>query len=498
MDQDVKRSVSVSNVGVFEVADLLVDVENFRLEPNPDQPSAIKAMLRRQRRKLVTLAEEILDSGGLSAGEFVWLAPDPRPEMAGKYIVCEGNRRVTALKLMNHPSLAEGTSWAKQFRELAERFEKNPITQVRAVLYDSVEAARPDVSRRHTNAQDGAGLEEWGPFAQDRSNKAENKRRTLSMVVLEHLAHGSAEAFAEQLGIEERTTNADRLLSTFSKTYSARFGMKLRGTLPHVDLGPDPELSEGLLLAILKASDVSVDSIKTEEMRSVKLAEIVEAVESSIRETRASHGDDDEVNGSAGGGSASDAGSPGGSGGEAGAAAGSGGTGGSSSTGGGGKRPRPTKDPLDRKTLARTGSSYDLRVKSSRLAALFNECRRINVDEMPNAAAMLLRVFVELSCEAYLVHHNVRPPDGKATWGARHITIEKKAKRILSLLDPKRDNPDLVDAWNGVADGGGFSHSVDEMHRAMHDLTTYLDPREIKVSWERWHPMLVEIHTSID
>lgn len=494
MDGRKTPKVSVANVGVFQVADLLVDEANFRLEPNPDQPSAIKAMLRRQGRKLVTLAEEILQSGGLSAGEFIWLAPDPRPEMSGKFVVCEGNRRITALKLMNHPGLAEGTSWAKRFRELAEKFAEEPITEVRAVLYDSVDAVRRDVSRRHTNAQDGAGLEAWDPFAQDRANKAEGTRRTLSMVVLEHLAHGSAEGFAEQLGIGERTTNADRLLSTFSKSFAPDFGIKLRSVAPHVDLGSDPELSEALLLAVLKASDVPVDQIKTEEMRTTRLRQIVDEAQLALKEARAERsdggGDGDAADGSADSSGSSKGEDKGGQGG--------GSEGGEAGSDKGGRRKGPTKDPLDRKTLARTGPTYDLRVKSTRLAALFNECRRVNVDEMPNAAAMLMRVFIELSCEAYLTHHGIRPPDGKPNWGARHITIEKKAKRILSRIDPSRDNPDLIDAWNGVNDGGGFSHSVDEMHRAMHDLSTYLDPRTIKVGWERWYPLLKEIHTSID
>lgn len=177
-----RAAVTVSDVKVFKVVDLLVDEDNFRLEPSPDQPAAIKSMLRRQGKKLVALAEDVLN--GLSQGEFVWVAPDPRPEFANKFVVCEGNRRVTALKILNEPALADGTEYSKRFRELGAEFRKARITQVRGVLYPSVDAARPDVYRRHTNDQDGKGLEAWDPFAQDRANKAQGKRRNLSMVVL--------------------------------------------------------------------------------------------------------------------------------------------------------------------------------------------------------------------------------------------------------------------------------------------------------------------------
>lgn len=497
MSQTATQKVHVTDVAVFQLADLLVDEANFRLEPNADQPTAIKSMLRRQGRKLVSLAEEILESGGLSAGEFIWLAPDPRPEMPGKYIVCEGNRRITALKLMNHPGLADGTSWSKRFRELADRFAENPITEVRAVLYPSLEAVRPDVYRRHTNAQDGAGLEAWDPFAQDRANKAAGQRRNLSMVVLEHLSHGSAEALAEQLGLQERTTNADRLLGTFSKNYAANFGMKLRGVVPHIDLGPDPEIAEALLLAILKASDVPVDKIKTEKMRADELERLIAEVRANFDELRrnedSSTSDEPSTDPSGDG----RTGKPGGS---HHVDGGDGPQGGERDREAKGKgRGRGTsKHPLDRKTLARLDAPHALKVKSPRLAGLYVECRRIQVDEMTNAAAMLLRVFVELSCEAYLEHHGVRPPDGKPNWSARNISLEKKAKRVLTRIDSKQEQPELNDARNGIAEGGQFSHSVNEMHRAMHDLNTYLDPRTVKASWDRWFPVLAAIHESID
>lgn len=489
------KKLEVADVGVFQLADLLVDEDNFRLEPSSDQPAAIKAMLRRQGRKLVSLGAEILDSGGLSAGEFIWLAPDLRPDHAGKYVVCEGNRRVTALKIMNHPSLADGTSWSNQFKELAERFSASPITEVRAVLYPSISAARGDVYRRHTNAQDGAGLEAWDPFAQDRANQAEGLRRTLSMVVLEHLSHSTAEAFAEQLGIRERTTNADRLLGTFSKSYAASFGIKLRGVEPYLELGPDPELSEAVLLAILKASDVAVDQIKTEKMRDDKLDEITTSVVATVEEQRRQgdqrRTDEEEAAGGAKGGGSSKGGSASKEGGGDPAEGGQGGAGSKRGRGG-------TKNPLDRKTLARTDANHTLKVKSSRLAGLYVECRRVNVEDMTNSAAMLMRVFLELSCEAYLTHHSVKPPENKPHWSARNISLEKKATRVLTFIDPRRDNPELGDAWSGLSEAGQFSHSVSEMHRAMHDLNTYLDPRTVKASWDRWFPVLAAIHESID
>lgn len=77
-----RASMNVDDVQVLNVVDLLVDEDNFRMEPNPDQPAALKAMVRRQGKKLIALAESLVHQRP-SRGEFIWVAPDPRPENKG-------------------------------------------------------------------------------------------------------------------------------------------------------------------------------------------------------------------------------------------------------------------------------------------------------------------------------------------------------------------------------------------------------------------------------
>lgn len=472
------RADELSDVVALNLVDLLVDEDNFRLEPNPDQPTALKAMLKRQGPKLVTLSESLLE--GMSRGEFIWAAPDPRPDHLGKFVVCEGNRRVTALKLMNEPALADGTTWAKRFKELGQRFSEAPISKVRAVLYPSVDVARPDVYRRHTNAQNGVGLEDWGPFAQDRANKSEGLRRTHSMVVLEHLTTSSIEGLAESLGLSERTTNADRLLSTFSKQYGAQTGIKIRVSRPYgIELGDEPEFNEELLWAILRASDVSVDAIKSEGQRTGLLGRIIEET------IRSSSGgpQDDEPEGQPPEDSErrrpppTDRDPP------------------EEQPREPGPSPRPRREPLTRKTLAPTDRSLTLRVIGPRLTGLYLECRTIDVSSRPNAAACLLRVFLELSCEAFLEHHKIRA-NNKSGWSAIGTSLDAKVRKVLAQLDHDEKLPELKDAWDGVSEDHSFRHSVRTLHRAMHDRHHVLDPTEIKMAWDRWHPLLAKIYAS--
>ncbi|EQD36950.1 Uknown, partial [mine drainage metagenome] len=84
---------------------LSVDLGNFRLGEYEDVRAVYQAMLDEQKEKLVNLATDILDNG-LSPAERLIVVPDE--DEPGHFIVCEGNRRLTAIRLMDDPRLAVG------------------------------------------------------------------------------------------------------------------------------------------------------------------------------------------------------------------------------------------------------------------------------------------------------------------------------------------------------------------------------------------------------
>lgn len=140
----------MEEIRYFELSELKVDQNNFRLGSFKSQRDAIRAMLTRHKSKLLPLAKDILEVG-LSPGEPIWVAPDP--EIPGKYIVMEGNRRITALKVMNSPALADGTTASDAFRKLGKEFLTKPRREIRATVFESIEAAKPWVERRHLNCR---------------------------------------------------------------------------------------------------------------------------------------------------------------------------------------------------------------------------------------------------------------------------------------------------------------------------------------------------------
>ena len=103
----------------IELDKLLVNAENYRFEPVKDQHEAMITMLRSQNNKIIKLARDIAERG---------LNPTRRLQVKGtlngKYVVLEGNRRITVLKLIANPDEIPGDYLFKPiFEELHARYK---------------------------------------------------------------------------------------------------------------------------------------------------------------------------------------------------------------------------------------------------------------------------------------------------------------------------------------------------------------------------------------
>jgi hypothetical protein len=76
------------------------------------------------------------------------------------FYVLDGNRRLTALKLLESPLLAEGIlskKSLKMLKRLSDQFEKTPITRLRCVVFSNRSEADPWIQLTHQGLNRGAG-----------------------------------------------------------------------------------------------------------------------------------------------------------------------------------------------------------------------------------------------------------------------------------------------------------------------------------------------------
>jgi hypothetical protein len=88
------------------------------------------------------------------------------------YIVLDGNRRLSALKILSNPSVLDGTgvsdSIKKSLKRAANGFNSTDIEPIRCALFDNRVDAKLWISRRHAGEDEGRGRITWGTLEKQR------------------------------------------------------------------------------------------------------------------------------------------------------------------------------------------------------------------------------------------------------------------------------------------------------------------------------------------
>lgn len=151
----MKHETKPINISMLEI-----NTENPRFEMVGNQREAIGIMVESQKSKLARLAQDIIENG-LNPSDLIIVTPHEKHKR--KFSVLEGNRRVTALKLLiNNDLIAEKhKSLLNKFKQLSSEFKRNPVKEVSCVIFADVDEANRWIKLKHTGENDGAGTVTW-------------------------------------------------------------------------------------------------------------------------------------------------------------------------------------------------------------------------------------------------------------------------------------------------------------------------------------------------
>jgi hypothetical protein len=114
-----------------------------------------------QGKKLLALARDIVRYG-LNPSELDIVMPfEGTP---GRYVVLEGNRRLTALKALENPELLVGAvskSALAEVRKLSKQYQNAPIESIPCIIVKDRDEARHWIELRHGGELAGAGIVRW-------------------------------------------------------------------------------------------------------------------------------------------------------------------------------------------------------------------------------------------------------------------------------------------------------------------------------------------------
>ncbi len=402
------------------------------------------------------LAEDIVERGLDPSQLNVVLATNDKRR---KYTVLEGNRRTLALKALDTPSLVQSALSPTDFKKLttlAARFAANPVDEVFCVLYDPDEAqtAYDFVLNRHGGARDGAGLVDWDSDEKDRflARHGRGGVRNYAGQVIDFLSEVDGPSSSKA----RIATSVQRLLKT--AYVQEKLGIEVvDGVI--ASYYPTAEVSKGLRKIVddLRSGRVKVPDIYHDDQRrkyidgftKADLPTISSKLPQPVNLTELPSGKATPV-------------SP--------------------------KPKRTTKAKQPRTTVA--AKDAKLNPNPPRINAIYNELVGLSADSAPNAGAVLLRVFVELSVDDYLETRSLM-----AETDRRNAPLAKRIKAVSADLHKSGAITNaLKTAIDKVADSKhGLSAGVVNFNQYVHNQYAFPKASELRVTWDELQPFLEAI-----
>ena len=148
----------------LSIDELILDLDNPRLGLTSSQSEALAGIVRLNPGHFKNLMASIRDQG-LDPGDSLYVI---RSDEGQDFVVLEGNRRISALKVLINPDVLAGTDLPEGTKKPLVReatgFERSEVEPIRCVCFDDREEANDWIRRRHTGVVGGEGRINWKPL----------------------------------------------------------------------------------------------------------------------------------------------------------------------------------------------------------------------------------------------------------------------------------------------------------------------------------------------
>jgi len=491
----MKRQIQSINLNL-----VVLDQENVRFggDVAQSQREAIELLMAdpEDGKKILRLAEHIAQHG-LDPTELQLVTPTDNES----FIVLEGNRRLTALKLLQKPDLCPDEKLLKGFINAQKLLNGNLPTEIECSVVKSRSAGDMWIELKHTGQNNGVGRVNWDSDIRDerraRQTGIDSVGRQIRNIIKNNQGVFSKQSLDDVLDIP--VTTLTRLFS--SKPAQEMFQLKIdnRQLAPLVSLefiAPAVEYA----IDLFSKHDYNVNDIRSADDRKKFIDRIPEEIrpialvaEKNSKSTSEDGKYTDSKNPTPVDGIPSMIGTE---------------TGGNSSADPGeiSSLPDDKAAPAGSKIRAKPSSRarkylipWSLSISNSRINEIYRELRKdIEVDQCPNATAIAFRVFIEVTCDEYVLGQKKTENPVLRTDNKKLVTesdaLETKVKAVVQhlesmrLLDKKQAK--AIAKRAGTHDQVG---SVDHFNQFIHSAATPPIPSELKDIADEYRPMLEAI-----
>lgn len=408
----------------YKVSSLHLDIANPRMRRATTEASAQEKLLDGYGDSIVALGRDIAQFG-LSPLE-QWAVV----REGGKLIVLEGNRRLTACRLLLDPTRTTNASIRRRFQGIRVEVPDERFTTASCALFDARAEARHWIELKHHGAGGGVGVAQWGP----------------EMVYLHHRAQGGKRAAWNELWIlleDFFATDAD-VMEVLEPAREAQYTLLERlvdaGLLDYLDLSWQHGNLEGMIGSRGRALMLAIlsEMRRNGELSSRSINSVKEA-RSYIEEKAAALPDDDMAQDDADSDSTED--EPDAESGEAGNSNEGETAGGQDEARGGGQGSKGRSGRSRSTVYLLRGVRF--RPFGGRIPRLAEQAQRLKFNGADELCGVTLRVLLDLCTEVYW----------KALMaGEVERRLSQRVQRIILHLDPSHEQlkpgmPELRAAW---------------------------------------------------
>jgi hypothetical protein len=448
MEEDRMGAVALS------IEELLLDSENPRIDSADSQRDALQKILDDQGEKLFELAQDIADEGLSPIERLLVVSED---NSSDRYIAMEGNRRVASLKILSNPNVLSGikieTRLRRKFENLASTFDKSTIEPIDAFLADTRETGKKWIYLRHTGENEGRGVVSWNGIAAARFRGEDPALQALEFV----RAHGNLTETQRTLLSRFPITTLDRLLS--NPAVRKVIGVDVKSNKLITGL-PASEVMKPLTRIVVDLAEkrTNVSKLKSRDQQ----IEYVNAFGSDEKPDIAKAGAPRPIE---------------------------------ALTAGDFIRKAPPKrilrSTVERRTVV--PKRLKLNVSDAKTAGILRELQFLHAEQTPNAGAVLLRVFLELSVDSYLVRNQLSLQE-TTPGGKKDKKLAKKVKEAIDHMVTQggASRKDFLSVTRGLTDSKS-PISIDLLHAYIHNRFTTPKSRELLAAWDDAQPLIERI-----
>jgi hypothetical protein len=462
-------------VSAMPIADMKLDTGNARIRIGRDQNECMSKILRKEDQMMVLM--ESIASEGLTTMPIIVKPID------GVYVVMDGNRRITALKLLNHPDSCPIEHLKARIWSFKKKYQENIPSTVDVLASSNDQAIAHEVLARHRGAAGGAGQLDWSAYL-----------RTVYLLNHGHSAEykwpGQYAMWAEVQGIvvddEFPITTLQRF---FTKENLALLGFKISRDKfqPSISIENVRTMTE-IVMRDFGINKKNVSSVfepaqAREYIDSVRIAAGV-ADPAGASDTpsgvAASGGNNGASSPTATAGKDADA-APNSVGSPRGIPEGKEAAGPPDEAGASGGRAAnsPKAHPTDRSKLFGSKSpNLPIPEEEIKAAALVVELRRLDLKGSrgtPLAAAFLLRGLIEISDRRYRKAHNIREKDNLAR------NVRSSADHMLTAGRLDTSQHDIVQRYTG---GSNTLMQIENLQKMLHRESHVADHTRLNTFWD--------------